>query len=64
MNGNGVVSTIGGYVLALAVIGAATVLAWHGTINGEATVGIFATIIAGGGAVVAHSAGVKSAPKG
>lgn len=53
--------TITGTVTALAVIAAVTVLAWHGTINGEATVGIFATIIAGGGAVAAHAAGVASA---
>ena len=53
-------TVVGGIVLSACVIGAVTALAWHGTINGEATVGIFATIISAAVSVFAHKAGADS----
>lgn len=53
----GTIQSIGAVIVACAVIAAVTVLTWHGSINGEAAVGILATIIGGGGvATVAHVA--------
>lgn len=53
----GLVQSVGAVVVAVAVVTAVTLLTWHGSINGEAAVGIFGTIIGGGGvATVAHVA--------
>lgn len=43
-----------GTLTALAVVAAATFLGYEHVIDGQATVGLFATLIGGGGAVVAH----------
>lgn len=54
-------------VISLAVIAGVTILTWHGSINGEAAIGIFGTIIGGGGvAAISHIAtntGVEAAKK-
>ena len=52
-------------VVTLAVLAGATVLSWHGVINGEATVGIYTAVLSGGlvGGVahVSASQGARSA---
>lgn len=57
--------TIIGGLVALAVVGAVTFLAYTKVVNGEAAVALYSTLIGGGGAgalaVVAHKAGAKSA---
>jgi uncharacterized membrane protein len=53
----GIYQAISAAVIACAIIAAVTVLTWHGSINGEAAVAIFSTIIGGAGtATVAHVA--------
>ena len=47
-------------IVALGVIGAVAVLTWHGSITGEAAVGIFSGIIFGGGVGAAAHVGVKT----
>lgn len=53
-----------GTLVALAVIGAVTFLAYTKIVNGEAAVALYSTLIGGGGAgtlaVVAHQAGARS----
>jgi hypothetical protein len=56
------VSTLAGVVAVVAVIAGVTALAWHGTINGEAAVSIYSTIIAGGGAAYIKHAGGGGQP--
>ena len=53
----------GGVFLSACIIASVTALAWHGTINGEATVGIFATIITAAVATFSHKAGADSVTK-
>lgn len=55
-------STLAGVVAVVAVIAGVTALAWHGTINGEAAVSIYSTIIAGGGAAYIKHAGGGGQP--
>lgn len=62
-----VVAAIAGIVV-LALAGAVTVLAWHGTINGQAAIGFFSTLTLGGiiGGVghVASNSGARAALSG
>lgn len=55
-------------VVSIAVVASVAVLTWHGSITGEAAIGIFGTVIGGGGvAVIAHTAtntGAKAATLG
>jgi hypothetical protein len=59
------VSAIIAGVTTVAVIAAASVLTWHGSITGEAAVTLFASVLAGGGAAVisqtSHKAGARAA---
>jgi hypothetical protein len=56
-------SAISGGVIAVAVIAAVAVLTWHGSITGEAAVGIFGTIIGGAGVGVTSHVAVKTGAK-
>lgn len=53
------VAAILGTIVAVAVVGAVTVLGWHGTLDGETVAGLFGMLIGGGvtgGSVAAHTA--------
>lgn len=54
------VSAAAAAVIAIAVIAAVAVLTWHGSITGEAAVGIFGTIIGGAGVGTAQHVGTKT----
>lgn len=54
------VQTIVAGVVVLALTAAVAVLAWHGTINGQAAIGFFSGLTLGGVAGIAHNAGVRS----
>ena len=55
---NTTVTTIAGTAIALAA--AVTLLAWHGTIDGQATIGFFSGLGVGGVTAGAHAVGVRS----